>query len=91
MGSTNDGQEDGGESYFAYVSKKFQTFEFQDLVGISVSPRFSGNAFTTIYDITVLKPIGEALTCVIGYLSESGDEVIIEDVSPSGTRFSSQR
>lgn len=47
-----------------------------------------GAPYATTFAIDVLKPSSEALKCVIGYQNENG-EMIIEDYSIEGQRFSS--
>ena len=55
-------------------------------MGISPS---NGIAYSTLFDIFMIKPPGLALNCVFGYKTETFGEVIIEDMSEAGTHFSS--
>lgn len=73
---------------YGLVSKLFDTEEFADPVGIGVSPA-RGAPYQTIFSIHVMKPTNEALKCVFGYLNNNG-EVLIEDLTGAGKRYSSQ-
>ena len=73
---------------YGFVSKLFDTEEFADPVGIGVSPA-RGAPYQTIFSVHVMKPTNEALKCVFGYLNDDG-EVLIEDLTGAGKRYSSQ-
>ena len=73
---------------YGHVSKTLNTLEFDDKIGIGVSPD-SGAPYSTIFSIFSIKPTTEALNCVVGYTNSFG-EVLIEDLSSAGSRFSSQ-
>ena len=73
---------------YGFVSKQYNTVEFSDKIGIGISPA-RGAPYLTNFSIYTVKPTGEALNCVIGYKNSLG-EVIIEDLSGAGKRFSSQ-
>ena len=76
------------QTAYGYVSKTLNTLEFDDKIGIGMSPA-SGAPYSTVFSIFSIKPITEALNCVFGYKNSFG-EVLIEDLSRTGQRFSSQ-
>lgn len=73
---------------YGFVSKTFHTFEFPDKIGLGVTPG-RGAPYSTIFTAHVMKPTNEALKCVFGYKNKKG-EVIIEDTTGPGQRYSSQ-
>ena len=73
---------------YGFVSKQFNTVEFPDKVGIGMFPA-KGVPYATKFSIWIMKPTSEALKCVIGYQNTFG-EVLIEDMSGAGSRYSSQ-
>lgn len=75
-------------SVYGFVSKQYNTVEFSDKIGIGMSPA-RGASYLTNFSIYTMKPTSEALHCVIGYKNSLG-EVIIEDLTGAGKRFSSQ-
>ena len=76
------------KTVYGFVSKQFNTLEFSDNVGIRMSPA-RGAPYSTNFSIEVLKPPSEALHCLVGFKNSFG-EVLIEDITGAGTRFSSQ-
>ena len=76
------------KTIYGQVSKHYNTLEFPEKVGIAVSPA-RGAPYSTTFSIVVMKPTSEALLCVVGYKNSFG-EVIIEDLSGAGKRYSSQ-
>ena len=70
------------KTVYGFVSKQFNTEEFEDKVGIGVSPA-RGAPYSTKFSIRVMKPISEALKCTVGYKNKLG-EVLIEDLSAIG-------
>ena len=76
------------KTVYGFVSKQFNTLEFSDKIGIGMAPA-RGAPYSTNFSIYIMKPSSEALHCFVGYKNSFG-EVLIEDTTGAGSRFSSQ-